>query len=114
PVNRKSPQTLDQKIAVILDYMHTVDNRLSLYKFISEVFSSSHASVKASSGKFYSENSHIKLMDLWWMQCGGMHDINMKEWIMNQAAEICAREASFLTNRASEGPYFDVAKSLRL
>ncbi|KAF8986526.1 hypothetical protein BDQ17DRAFT_1393664 [Cyathus striatus] len=107
PVNRKSPQTLDQKIAVILDYMHTVDNHLSLYKFISGVFNSGHAS-------FYSENSHIKLMDLWWMQCGEMQDINMKEWIMNQAAEICAREASFLTNRASEGPYFDVAKSLCL
>ncbi|KAF9002735.1 hypothetical protein BDQ17DRAFT_1409424 [Cyathus striatus] len=51
-------------------------------------------------GRFYSENSHINIMDLWWMQNGGMQDVSMVEWIMDQAAEIC--------------PYNEVAKYLCL
>ncbi|KAF8997528.1 hypothetical protein BDQ17DRAFT_1429042 [Cyathus striatus] len=112
PNKRKVPQTLDSKISGILDHMHMVDGRLSMHQFISGVFKSNNPSTKKSSGRFYSENSHINIMDLWWMQNGGMQDVSMVEWIMDRAAEICNQEASFLTNQASKGPYNEVAEYL--
>ncbi|KAF9002733.1 hypothetical protein BDQ17DRAFT_1425688 [Cyathus striatus] len=85
---RRVPQTLDHKISEILDHIHSVDHRLSLHQFISGAFKSNNPSTKKSSGRFFSENSHITIMNLWWTQCGRMQDATMVEWIMEQAADI--------------------------
>jgi hypothetical protein len=34
------------------------------------------------------------------------NDLAVKRWIIAQAAAICAQEASFLTDTASQGPYY--------
>jgi hypothetical protein len=38
----------------------------------------------------------------------------MRTWVVQRGATVCAKECSWLTNRASEGPHFEDAKYLRV
>ncbi|RXW12444.1 hypothetical protein EST38_g13409 [Candolleomyces aberdarensis] len=77
------------------------------------------------SNKFLAEKHHIQVMELWLNGKGDGEPKKVKEsvkagraassaWVIRSAAGICAREASFVTDRASYGPFKEEAASLRV
>lgn len=52
-------------------------------------------------------------MDIWWEKLSQKNEI-MQTWVVQRGAAVCAKECSRLTNRASEGPYFEDAQYLRV
>ncbi|KAF6743281.1 hypothetical protein DFP72DRAFT_977135 [Ephemerocybe angulata] len=111
---RAPPMKLDEKVWGTLVHMRAAYSRLSIAEFLNGLFTSEDPELKKASGQFYAGSAHLNVMELWWKACGGETDQAMVDWVMDKAAAICAREASHLTDRAYEGPYFEDAKALRL
>ncbi|KAH7903018.1 hypothetical protein BJ138DRAFT_1021237, partial [Hygrophoropsis aurantiaca] len=59
------------------------------------------------------DDGHILLLGLWWQKFGNK-DSSLVSWVVPRAAEVCARECSWLTDRASHGPHYSEAQSLRV
>lgn len=110
---RASPLTANQKVSGTLDHLKMY-SRFSVHDFLSGLFTSDAAHIKKSAGMFYAESSHLKLMDLWWEECGGVRNEQLVDWVIGKAAEVVARESSFVTTRASAGPFLEDAQGLRL
>jgi hypothetical protein len=55
-------------------------------------------------------------MEIWFTKEGGTHYLasDMNQWVMDKAGAIGAKEFSNLTDRAAQGPHFQVTKSLRV
>lgn len=51
-------------------------------------------------------------MDIWWTKC--KHDAGFQDWVVGCGASVCAKECSWLSDRASEGPHYEDAQFLRV
>ena len=97
--------TDDQKALACLKYLGTF-SRFSLKSFIMTIFQSRDPLVRVYAGKFMENDGLIFLLDIWWDEYGRAPGGSaLSQWIVGRAAEICAREFSFLTDRAYSGPY---------
>ncbi|KAJ7476787.1 hypothetical protein FB451DRAFT_1132116 [Mycena latifolia] len=91
-------------------------SRFSLQKFLETVFTSEDPGIKNSAGAFYRDGGAVSLMDIWFKGDGGLRDLrsDTSQWIMQTAGAIGAKELSHLTDRAAQGPHYEVAKTLRI
>ncbi|KAF5335323.1 hypothetical protein D9611_011724 [Ephemerocybe angulata] len=117
PGKRRPAMTNDQKAREVLQFMTTLP-RYSFRTFLLSIFQSGDPVIKKFANIFLSDNSHLQVMDTWWDRCGGMTRTQptnpTAEWVINRAATVVSKEASWLTDRASEGPFYEDAKALRV
>ncbi|KAF5315622.1 hypothetical protein D9611_004770 [Ephemerocybe angulata] len=108
PGKRRPAMTNDQKAREVLQFMSSLP-RYSFRTFLLSIFQSGDPVIKKFANIFLSDNSHLQVMDTWWDRCGGMTRTKptnpTTEWVINRAAEVVSKEASWLTDRASEGPF---------
>jgi len=114
PKKRKSPLTDTEKARLVLQFMRDTLSKFSLRQFLETIFKSEDGKIKNFTNIFLADGGHLQLMDIWWEKSGGTRNIEMREWSVGKAARACAREASWLSNRASEGPHEEDAKFLRI
>ncbi|KAF8168389.1 hypothetical protein B0H34DRAFT_816267 [Crassisporium funariophilum] len=117
PGKCRSAMTNNQKAREVLQFMTTLP-RYSFRTFLLSIFQSGDPVIKKFANIFLSDNSHLQVMDTWWDRCGGMtrtKPTNLTaEWVINRAAAVVSKEASWLTDRALEGPFYEDAKVLRV
>ena len=111
---RRSPLTDVEKARLVLQFMRDTLSKFSLRQFLETIFKNEDAKIKNFANIFLADGGHLRLMDLWWEKCGGTRDTQMTEWSVSKAANACAREASWLSDRASEGPHEEDARFLRI
>ncbi|KAI0764478.1 hypothetical protein BC629DRAFT_1293531 [Irpex lacteus] len=115
PQKRAPRLSNEEKTCVVLKYMRGF-NKLSLRNFLETVFTSHNANVHSFTGHFLKdEGAMVELLDNLWEQgrrteCGDA----MVEWVVGKAADECDRECSYLTDRASAGPYSAKAEALKV
>ena len=112
PVKRASPLTNIQKTQATLDFMRGFP-RFSMHQFLETAFTTDDSHIKNFSGTFLAGDGPLKMMEIWWKACGVRNE-ELMDWVVQKAAVVCAREASFLTDRASEGPHGVDANELRV
>jgi hypothetical protein len=105
--------TDEQKVIHILRYiMQRFNARFSLRNFLETLFRSTAPEITNTSHPFLRDGGALCLMDIWWEKMSqGSSDL-MRTWVVQRGATVCAKECSWLTNRASEGPHFEDAKYL--
>ncbi|KAH7917199.1 hypothetical protein BV22DRAFT_997805, partial [Leucogyrophana mollusca] len=113
PGPRASRSTSDQKTLSVLQFMKAEFPRFSLKQFLKTLFTSQDGGIKNYSNIFLADDGHVMLLDIWWEKSGG-RDSSMSGWVVSQVADVCARECSQLTDRASRGPHYNDAQSLRI
>ncbi|KAF9542265.1 hypothetical protein CPC08DRAFT_738717 [Agrocybe pediades] len=111
---RSAPLTDDEKTMLTLKFMTSTFSRFGLRKMLASLFSSEDPTLRAYANKFYADGAHIKTMEQWWDMNGGTRDEALAKWAVQKSADVCAKEASCLTNRASQGPYEEDARFLRV
>jgi hypothetical protein len=109
------PQRLnaDQKCLEVLAFMTRQLSRFSLRTLLETLFSSEDSTIKHHANIFLAGGGPHQLMNLWWERIGA-RDSQFQEWVVEKAAKICSQECSWLTDKASEGPYYADALSLRV
>ncbi|KAG2021112.1 hypothetical protein CC2G_006374 [Coprinopsis cinerea AmutBmut pab1-1] len=121
---RQSPLSTTQKVKLICSYISQIP-RFSLGTFLRELFASTDPSVTAYSHRFLSGLGHIPVMELMVKGCNPERESKVRDslkqarqasraWIIQSAAEICAKEASHLTDNAFHGPFQEEARFLRV
>ncbi|KAG0707609.1 hypothetical protein DFH29DRAFT_871599 [Suillus ampliporus] len=88
-------------------------SRFSLRTLLETLFSSEDSTIKHHANIFLAGGGPHQLMNLWWERIGA-RDSQFQEWVVEKAAEICSQECSWLTDKASEGPYYADALLLRV
>jgi hypothetical protein len=103
--------TDNKKATVILQFMKTRYPRFSLRMFLDAIFADGASKdVKGFSSSFMKDSGLVKLMDILF-DLGGLKDT---KWVVSKAAEVCAREASRLTDHASRSGQTEDANSFRV
>jgi hypothetical protein len=111
---RRGRTTDNEKATVILQFMKTRYPRFSLRMFLDAIFADGASKeVKGFSSSFMKDSGLVKLMDILF-DLGGLKDTDMSKWVVSKAAEVCAREASRLTDRASRSGQTEDAYSFRV
>ncbi|KAF9470877.1 hypothetical protein BDN70DRAFT_926329 [Pholiota conissans] len=100
-----------QKAKDILKYMRNDCNKFSLAEFLKTLFTSDDGDLRKSANMFLKSGKATGLMNEW---MGRIPEEEMEDWIMEKATRLCVREFSWLTDRASQGPHNNDAKSLRI
>ncbi|KAJ6618595.1 hypothetical protein B0H10DRAFT_2374599 [Mycena sp. CBHHK59/15] len=102
-----------EKTLAVLEFMKEEFSRFSLKTFLQELFTSEHALIKNVTNSYLGTGGGLHLLET---AIGeqGMQDPDVGDWIMACATELCSREVTQLTTRASEGPYFADAQYLRV
>ena len=117
PEGRRARMSDDQKAREVLHVMSSFP-KFSLHKFMVTVFESQDPVLKGFANIFLTNNSHLSVMDLWVDKCGSITPTKPSnptaDWIVRNAAGICSKEASWLTDRASDGPFKKDAEFLRV
>lgn len=114
PTKRKSPQSNDEKTRLTLEFMRSTFSRFSLRQFLECLFTSEDGTIKNVSNVFLAANDHLDIMDLWWNNSPRPLSGFLETWVVQRAAQVCAKEASWLTDRAKEGKHTDDALFLRV
>ncbi|GJE99473.1 hypothetical protein PsYK624_157370 [Phanerochaete sordida] len=106
------------KTLAILKLMSKKYPRFSLRSFILELFTLSNGDLKAAAGNFTHDGGVFQLMQVFWELSThwqrGKSNPRVAPWVVSPAAEVVDQEFSWLTNRASEGPHYAAAESLRV
>ncbi|KAF5313743.1 hypothetical protein D9619_013675 [Psilocybe cf. subviscida] len=89
-------------------------NEFSLRALLETLFTSQDPTLTNTSNKYVFSGRFLAIMDLWWAGAGGFRNQEMCDWTMDKAAGICSREAGWLAERASAGPYEEEAKFLHV
>ncbi|KAJ7211427.1 hypothetical protein C8J57DRAFT_1605879 [Mycena rebaudengoi] len=114
PSNVRAKKSTDtEKALAVLGFMKERFPRFSLRSFLDVLFTSDDGAIKNVTNTYLQTGGAIHLLDVA-IGDKGMRDDDVGDWIMDKAALICEREVSWLTDRASRGPYFDDAQSLHL
>ncbi|KAJ2930942.1 hypothetical protein H1R20_g6161, partial [Candolleomyces eurysporus] len=119
-----SPMSLEHKTWLALQWISSIPH-FSFSTFIVTMFRTDSPVVTAYSNKFLVEKSHIPVMELWLNGKGDKEPKKVKttvkegraattDWVISSAATICAREAGFMTDKASDGPFSKNAAALRV
>ncbi|KAF8178739.1 hypothetical protein BJ912DRAFT_1033225 [Pholiota molesta] len=111
---RRSPLSDTEKARLVLQFMRDTLSRFSLRQFLQTIFTSDDGPIKNFTSIFLAGGGHLAMMELWWELCGGLKDREATRWVVNKAASACSREASWLSDRASEGPNRAHAQFLRV
>ena len=117
-LNTKGPPKYseDQKALACLKYLGTF-SRFSLRSFLMTIFTSEDPQVKAYAARFAENAGFLPLLDIWWKQYSYSPPGStspFSQWAVEHAGIVCAREFSFITDRASAGPYMIDATALRV
>ncbi|KAJ7667161.1 hypothetical protein B0H17DRAFT_1162454 [Mycena rosella] len=102
-----------EKTLAVLEFMKEEFSRFSLKAFLQELFTSEHASIKNVTNSYLATGGGLHLLETA-IGDQGMQDPDIGDWIMAHATELCSREVTQLTTRASEGPHFADAQYLRV
>ncbi|KAJ7626744.1 hypothetical protein B0H17DRAFT_1188009 [Mycena rosella] len=102
-----------KKTLAVLEFMKEEFSRFSLKAFLQELFTSEHASIKNVTNSYLATGGGLHLLETA-IGDQGMQDPDIGDWIMAHATEMCSREVTQLTTRASEGPHFADAQYLRV
>ncbi|KAJ7679456.1 hypothetical protein DFH06DRAFT_1078921 [Mycena polygramma] len=114
PANvRAQKRSDDEKTLEILAFMKQNFARFSLRLLLDTLFTSDNGSIKVYTNLYLQSGGALHLMDIavadrW------KRDDRLANCILDKAADICAREASWLTDQASKGPNFADAEFLRV
>lgn len=82
PEKRAPPMTNAQKTRQTLDFMQTF-SRFSLRIFLETMFTSKDGEITNSSNTFKAGGGFLVLMELWWIESGGLREKEMCNWIIN-------------------------------
>ena len=93
--------------------------------FLRTVFESENPVITAVANRYLSDKSHTRVLDVWLNGKDGSGGKKLKksvqegrdatvDWVIDAAAGLCAKEASLITDKASEGPFKKEAASLRV
>ncbi|KAK7052375.1 hypothetical protein R3P38DRAFT_3595082 [Favolaschia claudopus] len=88
-------------------------NRYSLRIFLEEIFTSEDSTITNFTQTYLGQNGYTHLLDLIYTD-KTCHDPTLTGWIISKAGEICAKEATCLTDTARKGPFYAEALALRL
>ncbi|KAJ6465270.1 hypothetical protein C8R45DRAFT_1173671 [Mycena sanguinolenta] len=114
PTNiRAERKTNTEKTLEILGFMKGHFKRFSLRLFLETLFTSDNGSIKNWTKIYFQDGGAVHLMkfavaDRW------RDDEPLSDLIVDKAAEICARETTWLTDQASRGPNYSDALFLRV
>jgi hypothetical protein len=95
----------DEKAVEILQFMKNQFPQFSMQDLLSSIFSSDLGSIKNYTTKYLEQGGRMDLLDLL-VGKNLHHDEALSVWIMEKAAQICQREFSQLTDRASRGAHY--------
>ena len=112
PINGPQRSSAEAKVIDILSVMKTRYPRFSLRLFLETLFTSQNHIITNYSGIFLAGDGVLPLMDILWTKRAS--EDTMRDWVIDKAASICARECSWLTDHASDGPHYSDAKLLRV
>ena len=94
----------DEKVIEILRFMKGRFPRLPLRNLLTSIFSSNLGSIKNYTNMYLKDGGRIELMNM--LMGNNWHrDDNLSSWIVDKASQVCQRELSQLTDRASRGPH---------
>lgn len=103
-----------EKTLAVLEYFKKF-SRFSIRTFLETLFSSDSPNINTVVGIFLENGGGVALMKLLWeRERRGKRGEEIRGWIVERAAEICAKEFSLVTDRASQGPHYEDAKALRV
>ena len=91
--------------------MHESFPRFSLCLLFKTLLVSGSKGIKNTVNTWQGNGGIEELLDLLWARTG-LSDEAVCEWVVQKASMVCAREASFLTDRAAEGPHKAHASAL--
>lgn len=110
PVERRNDE---EKAFAVLQFMRESFPRFSLRLLLKTLLVSGSRGIKNTVNTWQGNGGITELLDLLWARTG-LSDEAICEWVVQKASTVCAREASFLTDRAAEGPYKAQASALRV
>ncbi|KAF5318227.1 hypothetical protein D9611_014741 [Ephemerocybe angulata] len=116
---RRAGMSPEEKARLMLETLAEIPH-FSLSTFLRTLFMSNSGDITKYTNRFLSEDSHISLMSVWLKENPSKKQVSkdarlsMQSWIITEAASICAKEASFLTDKASDGPFKSEAMHLRV
>ncbi|KAJ7671739.1 hypothetical protein B0H17DRAFT_913176, partial [Mycena rosella] len=102
-----------EKTLAVLEFMKDNFPRFSLKLFLEQLFTSDNASVKNVANSYLATGGGLHLLEIA-IGDKGMENSDIGDWIMARATEICSKEVTQLTTRASRGPHFADAQYLRV
>lgn len=111
---RRAPKKSDvEKTLEILGFMKSNFKQFSLRLFLQTLFTSDNGSIKNYTNIYLQNGGAVHLMEIG-MGDRWKGDEALCDSIVQKAADICSREASWLTDQASRGPNFSDAQFLRV
>ncbi|EDR06304.1 uncharacterized protein LACBIDRAFT_300406 [Laccaria bicolor S238N-H82] len=113
PIKRTTALSNEQKTRMTLAFMRDF-NRFSLHQFLQTLFTSDDAGIKNFANTFLAGDGVNPIMDLLWKGGGELKNPKLTAWVVEKAALACAKEASWLSDCASEGEHQDDAKYLHV
>jgi len=112
PTDGPQRSSAEDKVIDILSEMKTRYPRFSLRLFLETLFTSKNRTITNYSEIFLAGNGVLPLMNTLFTKCSNKDGV--QDWVIDKAASICARECSWLTDHASDGPHYSDAKLLRV
>ena len=110
PTERRNDE---EKAFAVLRFMRESFPRFSLRLLFKTLLVSGSKGIKNTVNTWQGNGGIEELLDLLWARTG-LSDEAVCEWVVQKASMVCAREASFLTDRAAEGPHKAHASALRV
>ncbi|KAG6819049.1 hypothetical protein H0H93_015957 [Arthromyces matolae] len=101
---RRHALTDTEKTIATLDLIRDNFSRFSIKQFLETLFTSNDPRITNRSNMYLADEGHLRLMGIWWDKWGGLNS-NMSDWIIEKASDLCSKEASMLSERASTGPH---------
>jgi hypothetical protein len=93
-----------EKACTVLQFMKEHWPRFSLKDFLTVIFTSKDPRITVTGNSYLATGGHLHLLC---MVAGNEVplDEDVNDWILSDAADLCDREASYLTENASRGPH---------
>ncbi|KAJ7246764.1 hypothetical protein C8J57DRAFT_1674982 [Mycena rebaudengoi] len=112
--NSRAPKSTDMdKTLAVLEFMKDNFPRFSLRAFLTELFTTDNSAIKNVANTYLGTGGRVHILDTV-IADNGNKDAEVGNWIMVKAAAICTWEVRWLTDEASNGHFFEEAKSLRV
>jgi hypothetical protein len=102
-----------EKACTVLQFMKENWPRFSLKDFLTVIFTSKDPRITVTANSYLATGGRLHLLCMLAGNEATLDD-NVNDWILSKAADLCDREASYLTENASRGPHFKEALYLRV
>ncbi|KAF8193996.1 hypothetical protein K438DRAFT_1761558 [Mycena galopus ATCC 62051] len=108
----RAPKTSNtDKTLTVLAFIKTSFPWFSLKDLLPELFTSEDSSIRNVANTYLAMGGRLHILQTLVGE-NGIEDEAASDWIISMAAEICNKEASYLTDNARRAPYYEEAKSL--